>query len=295
VLICSLTERLFELEQIAKSGASPRERAAAMPRLNRTDAERRLAEESGPEFLEALARGLRVIEAFNREPRPLTLSDVARAVELPRASVRRALATLVRLGYAETDDRLFRLTPRILGLAGAYLASNAISGILQPAVERLSGEVDEACSAAVRDGDDVIMIAHARPKRVIDVTAQIGFRLPAIASSLGRVLLAALDDAALDEFLARSTPRKLTPVTTVNRKALRKALLRARSDGYAYVDQEVEVGFRSISVPLRRLDGKVVASLNVGAHSERCPAKTMLNVFLPKLRETAERLRQQLV
>jgi IclR family transcriptional regulator, pca regulon regulatory protein len=266
-----------------------------MPRLNRTDAERRLVEDAGPEFIEALARGLRVIEAFNRERGQLTLSDIARAVDLPRASVRRTLATLVRLGYAEADDRLFRLTPRILSLASAYLSSNAISGILQPAIERLSVDVNEACSAAVRDGDDVIMIAHATPKRVIAVSAQIGLRLPAIASSLGRVLLAALDDGTLDEFLARVMPRKLTSTTAVDKKVLRKAILKVRADGFSYVDQEVEVGFRSISVPLRRLDGKVVASLNIGAQSERCPAKTMLNVFLPKLRETAEKLRQQLV
>jgi IclR family pca regulon transcriptional regulator len=266
-----------------------------MPRLNRSDAERRLVEDSGPDFLEALARGLRVIEAFNRERRQLTLSDVARVVDLPRASVRRTLATLVRLGYAETNDRLFRLTPRILSLAGAYLSSNAISGILQPAVERLSQDVDEACSAAVRDGDDVIMIAHATRKRVIDVSAQIGFRLPAFATSLGRVLLAALDDAALDDFLAHAAPRKLTPLTTVDKRTLRKAILKARADGFSYVDQEAEVGFRSISVPLRRLDGRVVASLNIGAQSERCPARTMQGVFLPRLRETAETLRQQLV
>jgi IclR family pca regulon transcriptional regulator len=266
-----------------------------MPRLNRSDAERRLVENSGPDFLEALARGLRVIEAFNRERRQLTLSDVARVVDLPRASVRRTLATLVRLGYAETDDRLFRLTPRILGLAGAYLSSNAISGILQPAVERLSEDVGEACSAAVRDGDDVIMIAHATRQRLIEVSAQIGFRLPAFASSLGRVLLAALDDAALDDFLAHATPRKLTPMTTVDKRTLRKAILKARADGFSYVDQEAEVGFRSISVPLRRLGGRVVASLNIGAQSERCPAKTMQSVFLPKLRQTAEMLRQQLV
>ena len=266
-----------------------------MPRLHRTDAERQLVAAAAPEFLEALARGLRVIEAFNRERRQLTLSDVARVVDLPRASVRRTLATLVQLGYAEADERLFRLTPRILSLASAYLSSNAISGILQPAVERLSGDVNEACSAAVRDGDDVIMIAHATRKRVIDVSAQIGFRLPAFATSLGRVLLAALDDAALDDFLAHAAPRKLTPLTTVDKRTLRKAILKARADGFSYVDQEAEVGFRSISVPLRRLDGRVVASLNIGAQSERCPARTMQGVFLPRLRETAETLRQQLV
>jgi IclR family pca regulon transcriptional regulator len=284
---------MFELDQTVT--ALTRRQASHMPRLNRTDAERQLVEAAAPEFLEALARGLRVIEAFNRERPQLTLSDIARAVDLPRASVRRTLATLVQLGYAETDERLFRLTPRILSLASAYLSSNAISGILQPAIERLSEEVAEGCSAAVRDGDDVIMIAHATPKRVIDVSAQIGLRLPAFASSLGRVLLAALDDAALDTFLARIAPDKLTPTTTVDKRTLRKAIIKVRADGFSHVDQEVEVGFRSISVPLKRLDGKVVAALNIGAQSERCSARAMLNVFLPKLRETADKLQQQLV
>jgi IclR family transcriptional regulator, pca regulon regulatory protein len=266
-----------------------------MPRVGRSDAEQKLVNASGPDFLEALARGLRVIEAFNRERRQLTLSDVARLVDLPRASVRRTLVTLVRLGYAEIDERLFRLTPRILNLASAYLSSNAISGILQPAVERLSEDVNEACSAAVLDGEDVIMIAHAAPKRVINVSAQVGFRLPAAASSLGRVLLAALDDAALDAFLAGIQPLKLTTATVVGKKDLRKAILKARADGFSLVDQEAEIGFRSISVPLRRVDGRVVASLNIGVRSERCPLSTMRGVFLSKLRATAAGLQRQIV
>src|SRR3984885_8945893 len=151
-----------------------------MPRVNRTAAEQRLAEDAGPEFLEALARGLRSIQAFGRDRRQLTLSDIARLVELPRASVRRTLHTLVHLGFAETDGRLFRLTPRILTLASAYLAANPISDILQPAVERMSAQVGEACSAAILNGRDVIMIAHASPSRAINLRAQIGFRLPAI-------------------------------------------------------------------------------------------------------------------
>ena len=138
-----------------------------MPRLKRSDAERQLVESSGPEFLEALARGLRVIEAFGRDRRQLTLSDAARAVDLPRASVRRTLNTLVQLGYAATDGRLFRLTPRILTLAGSYPLSNPISEILQPTVEKISAEVKEACSCAVLDGDDVVMIAHASPNRLV--------------------------------------------------------------------------------------------------------------------------------
>ena len=126
-----------------------------MPRIKRSDAEQKLVESAGPEFLEALARGLRVIEAFNRDSRQMTLADAAKIVDLPRASVRRTLMTLVQLGYAETDGRMFRLTPRILMLANAYLSSNAVSDIIQPALERLSAEVKEACSCAVLDGDDM--------------------------------------------------------------------------------------------------------------------------------------------
>jgi IclR family pca regulon transcriptional regulator len=266
-----------------------------MPRVGRSQAEQAQVDAAGPDFLEALARGLRVIEAFNRERKQLALSDLARLVDLPRASVRRTLATLVRLGYAETDDRRFRLTPRILNLAGAYLASNGMSDTLQPAVERLSQDVDEACSAAVLDGDDVVMIAHAAPRRVINVSAQVGFRVPAVASSLGRVLLAGLDDAALDAFLAGVEPRRLTPATVVGRKELRRAILKARADGFALVDQEAEIGFRSIAVPLRRLDGRVVAAINVGVRSERCALATMRGVFLPKLRALASGLQRQIV
>ena len=266
-----------------------------MPRVKRTPAEQRLADGAGPEFLEALARGLRIVLVFNSDRRQLTLSDIARLVDLPRASVRRTLHTLVHLGFAETDGRLFRLTPRILTLASAYLASNSISDILQPAVERLAAEVGEACSAAILDGDDVIMIAHAAPNRVLNLAAQIGFRLPAIASSLGRVLLAALDERQLEDRLAHIALQKLTPMTIVDRAQLRLTIRKVREDGYSLVDQEVELGFRSISVPLRRLDGRVIASLNIGAHSRRCTLDTMRSVFLPKLQALATELQNQMI
>jgi IclR family pca regulon transcriptional regulator len=266
-----------------------------MPRLKRSDAEKELADSAGPEFLEALARGLRVIEVFNRDRRQLTLADAAKAVDLPRASVRRTLMTLVTLGYAETDGRLFRLTPRILTLANAYLSANAVSDIIQPALERLSAEVKEACSCAVLDGEDMVMIAHASPNRLIAVSAQIGFRLPAYASSLGHVMLSALDDAALERFLARVKPSRLTPETVTDKSEIRKAILKVRKDGFSLMDQGVEIGFRSISVPLKRPDGRTIAALNIGVHSERVALDTMRRIFLPKLAAMADALRQQLV
>lgn len=266
-----------------------------MPRVKRTPQEQSLADSAGPEYLEALARGLRVMQAFNRDRRQMTLSDIARLVDLPRASVRRTLHTLVHLGFAETDGRAFRLSPRVLTLASAYLTSNSISDILQPAVERVAADVGEACSAAVLDGDDVIMIAHASPNRVNNLSAQIGFRLPAVSSSLGRVLLAALDDRELDRLLRRTEPRKLTTMTVVDRNQLRRAIRQAREDGYSLVDQEVELGFCSISVPLRRLDGRIIASLNIGSHSNRTSLDIMRKVFLPKLRTLAAELQSQMI
>lgn len=266
-----------------------------MPRIKRSDAEELFAKDAGPEFLEALARGLRVIQTFGREQRQLSLSDIAKLVELPRASVRRTLHTLIHLGFAETDGRMFRLTPRVLTLASAYLLSNPLSTILQPALERLSADIGESCSAAVLDGDDVVMIAYASPPRVLQLSGQIGLRLPAISSSLGRILLAGFDDDRLDAFLSRVQPKPLTAKTVLDKNELRHAILKARTDRYSLVDQEVELGFRSISVALRRLDRKTIGSLNVGVHSERGPLGTMRDRLLPKLRALADELQQQLI
>jgi len=264
-----------------------------MPRRKKSGSDHRVT--SGPDFLEALARGLSVLEAFNHERKQLTLSDLAKLVGLPRASVRRILHTLVQLGYAEMQDRLFRLTPHVLTLAQAYLLSNAVSDILQPALDRLSEELNESCSAAVLDGEDIVMIAHASPQRIIPVSAQVGFRLPAAATALGRVLLAALSDHELDRFLSQISLKKLTKFTIFDKSKLRKAILKVREDGYALVDQEAEIGFRSIAIPLKKLDGRTIASLNVGVHSERMPNNAMRRHFFPKLRALADELQRQLI
>jgi IclR family transcriptional regulator, pca regulon regulatory protein len=266
-----------------------------MPAITRSASEQTLVDASGPEFLEALARGLRVIEAFNQDRKQLTLSDIAKLVDLPRASVRRTLHTLVQLGYAEMDERMFRLKPRVLNLARAYLQSNAVTDIVQPALERLSEQTGESCSAAVLDGEDVTMIAHASPKRVLPVSAQIGFRLPASATALGRVLLAALDDRALEKFLARLRPEQITKFTVTDKAQLRKAILDVRKSGFALADQEVEIGFRSIAIPLKKRDGRIIAALNIGVHSERTPLKAMQGHYFQSLKTVANELQQQLI
>lgn len=266
-----------------------------MPRLRRSAEEQERLDRHGPTYVEALARGLRVLQALGADKRPLGLSEIAARVGLARASVRRSLHTLAHLGFAEIDGRGFRLTARVLSLAGAYLASDPAVDILQPAVERLALQVGEACSAAVLDGAEAVMIAHASPRRVLAVSAQLGYRLPALSSSLGRALLAGLDDASLTAYLAQAKPVRHTRHTVVDKRRLYAAILEARRNGYALVDQEAELGFRSISVPVCRRDGRTVAALNIGAHSERVPLRQLQQSFLPPLRAAAEQLQPLLL
>lgn len=238
----------------------------------------------------ALARGLAVMASFGAERRTQTLSDVALAVGLPRATARRALLTLVALGYLETEGRQFRLTPQVLRLAGAYLTSNAISTLLQPACDRIARMVGESCTVAVLEQDEVVMIARALPAQLVPAGVGIGFRLPAYCTALGRVLLAALPDAALTAYLARTALRAVTPHTLTDPAAVRARIAAARADGFCFADQEAERGFRSVAVPLRRYDGTVIAALNIGARVEGAARDVMLGRYLGVLLAEASAL-----
>lgn len=249
-----------------------------MPRFNRSTNIEGDAE-VGPDFLEGVARGIRVIEAFNKTSRPLTLSDAAKIVELPRATTRRILYTLEKLGFVTSDGKLFSLTSRILTLASAYLSSNQISTVLQPVMDRIAAEVQEVCSAAIMDGDDVVFIARATPARVFSTGLELGYRLPAYCTSVGRVLLGALDDDELASVMRRIDPVASTPHTVVDKSVLTALIVTARNQGYALVDQEAETGFRSISVPVCRYDGTVVAAMNIGAHVDRVTVGRMIDVY----------------
>ena len=247
------------------------------------------------DFSEALARGLMVIRAFSHERPRMTLSEVARAVGLPPATVRRALITLTHLGYVRLQDRNYELAPQVLNLAEAYLASNTVSALLQPACEAICLELGESCTVAVLDGEDVVMIARAIPRQLVAIGTGIGYRVPALASSLGRVLLAALTPDELDTYMSARSPRTATARTVTDKRTLRALIDRARSDGFAYVDEEVETAFHSVAVPLRRWDGRVVAALNVGTNNARLPKDTMLGPVLHRLQAVAQELRPQLI
>ncbi|MCK8783150.1 helix-turn-helix domain-containing protein [Roseomonas sp. NAR14] len=225
----------------------------------------------------------------------MTLAELARRIDLPRATARRALLTLRHLGFVAAEGRQFRLTPRVLRLAAAYLDSSAATALLQPACESLSAELGETCSVAVLEGEEAVMIAYASPRRLYVEGAGPGLRLPAHCSAVGRVLLAALPDAERDACLRRLRPRPATPHTLTDKAALRRLLDTVRAEGHALVDQEAEMGFRSLAVPLARRDGRVVAALNTGLRVERASAEALRERCLPPLRDAAARLREHLL
>ncbi len=232
---------------------------------------------------------------FNETRRSQTLSEVAAAVGLPRATARRALLTLVALGYVASEGRQFQLTPGVLRLASAYLTANAVSVLLQPACDRLARTVGASSTAAVLERDEVVMIARALPSQLVPLGVGVGFRLPAYCSALGRVLLAALPAAALDAYLQRTALLPVTPFTLTEPAALRDAIHLVAIQGYSFVDQEAEHGFRSIAIPLRRFDGAVIAALNIGARVEQADIASMTGRALGLLHQEAAGLTGHLI
>ncbi len=252
-------------------------------------------ERESAEFIESLSRGLRVLRIFGAEQRPMTLADVARATNLHRATARRILHTLVATGYVEDDGRLFALTPRVLTLASSFLSSDPIVTVMQPLMDQLSARAKEVCSLAMLDGEDVVFIARASPTRMFSSGVEIGYRLPAFCTSVGRVLLGRLSNDEVAATIERIEPRRLTPFTVTDRQVLIAAIITDRSRGYSLVDQEAEAGFRSLAVPVLRYDGTILAAINIGTHVDRISTGEMIDRFLPLLRETSDQARPLLV
>jgi IclR family pca regulon transcriptional regulator len=225
----------------------------------------------------------------------MTLSDVARIADLPRATARRILFTLQRGGFVASDGKLFRLTPQVLTLAASYLRSNQLVTVLQPVLDDISAEAQEISSLAVLDGDDVVFIARASPTRIFTGGVDIGYRLPAFCTAVGRVLLGRMGDADLKTKLAAIPRQALTPQTITEPKRLLAAVIADRERGYALVDREAEPHFRSIAVPVRRYDDVIVAAINIGAHVDRVSTDEMIRRFLPLLQAGAAQVRSRLV
>lgn len=243
--------------------------------------------------VQSLVRGLAVIRAFDAGHPRRTLAQVAEATGLARATTRRFLHTLIAEGYADTDGTEFWLTPKMLELGYAYLSSLGLPTIAQPHLEALSRTLNESCSLSVLDGTDVVYVARSAASRIMSVNITIGTRFPAHATSMGRVLMAGLDDATMDEFL--STPLEpITPTTITNPDTLRSALRNIRDAGWCVVDQELEVGLRSIAAPVRDAAGNTVAAVNVSTHIAAHPYEDLVDNLLPKLVHTADAITRDL-
>ncbi|MBN9243040.1 MAG: IclR family transcriptional regulator [Mesorhizobium sp.] len=243
------------------------------------------------DFVASLEKGLAVIEAFEAGRPRLTLTDVAKLTGTTRAAARRYLRTLTRLGYADFDGRFFSLTPRILRLGYAYLSSAPLPSRILPFLEKISQETGESSSAAMLDGDEIVYIARSATRRILSIGLGVGSRLPAYCTSLGRVILAHRPAAEIDAYLDRVPLERRTPFTVTDRQDLLVVLQGVREQGYATVNEELELGLRSIAVPVRREDGSVQLAINVGTQAARVEATEMTERFLPPLRAAAEALR----
>jgi len=244
----------------------------------------------GPEFVTALERGLNVLAAFGRAPRRMTLTQVAEATGLSRGTARRFLLTLQALTYVDSDGKLFWLTPKVLQFSSAYLSTCAPAEAARSVIRTLTDQIGESSSMAMLDGHEVVYVARVETRRIFSSGLEVGSRLPAFCSSLGRVLLAGLDDEELDRWLAEEAFVAPSPRSITEPDKVRLKVLEARRLQYAIIDGEMDVGVRSIAVPVHDRDGRTVAALNIGTTAARASLDHMRKVFLPALREAANEI-----
>jgi IclR family pca regulon transcriptional regulator len=240
------------------------------------------------DFMTSLARGLAVMQSFSQHKRPLTVSQISVQTGISRAAVRRCLHTLVELGFAGSQDQHhFFLRPKVVSLGHAYFSSTPLAKIAQPVLEQLSGILSESCSVATLEDSEVFYIARAAVSRIMSIDLRVGSRLPAYCTSMGRVLLAYLRTDQLEAYLARVVLTRHTDKTVVSVAKLKQILESVQRSGYAVVDQELELGLRSLAVPIRNSSGTVIAALNVGCHAPRISIRELQTTFLPHLRRAA--------
>ncbi|OOY17545.1 IclR family transcriptional regulator C-terminal domain-containing protein [Thioclava sp. DLFJ4-1] len=246
------------------------------------------------DFIASFAKGLRVIECFGAETPRLSIAEVAQATGFDRATARRCLLTLNAEGYAEYDGKFFTLTPKVLRLGMGALASLPLPQIVQPWLDQLTDRIGQSCSVSILDGTEIVYLARAAQRRVMSIGLMPGSRLPAHCTSMGRVLLAALPP---EEARAAVEASDLTPRTAYSLTDPGEILARidqVRREGYAVIDQEVEIGLRSIAVPLYDMHGRVVAALNTGMAASADPAETLIETYLPELTRVQTGLRRVL-
>lgn len=243
-----------------------------------------------PSFMTSLARGLAVIRAFSDQRRALTIAQISQKTGIPRAAVRRCLHTLRQLGYTDSEVNNFSLKPKLLTLGCSYLSSTPLTVSAQPCLNNISRTLNESCSLAVLDDNEVLYVSRSATSRIMSVALNTGSRLPAYCTSLGRVMLAHLPDEALKQYFDKVKLRAYTERTVVSQKRLKEILAGVRQAGFTLIDEELEVGLRSIAVPVRGASGTVLAALNIGAQASRVSSRQMEVEFLPVLQKGSQEL-----
>lgn len=236
------------------------------------------------DIMGGLAKGLLAIETFTADRPRQSIAEVAAASGLDRATARRCLLTLAHLGYADYDGKFFTLTPRILRLGTACLATMPLPQMVQPLLDRLSEDLGESSSVSILDGGEIVYVARAAQRKVMSIALMPGSRLPAFCTSMGRAMLAALPPDAAEAILAATPLVARTRHTRIDVEAIMSELIRVRADGFALIDQEVELGLRSIAVPLRNARGSTVAALNVGVPATQESVDELVALYLPAMR-----------
>lgn len=247
------------------------------------------------DYIAGLAKGLAVLEAFDTERQRLNATVAAQRTGITRAAARRHLLTLAELGYLETDGSHYWLSARVLRFAGSYMATSRLPRTLQPTLNRLAAQTQAAFSAVVLDGGEGVIVARsagsAEPVRAQAYGLHLGARLPAHATSTGRVLLASLTQAEFTAWLQDRTLARITPQTEVNAKAFKALIEQVRADDFCLARDAHELGIHALAVPLRDMQGRTLAALNVVGTAEQFSDAAVQRKWLPLLLEAARELR----
>jgi IclR family pca regulon transcriptional regulator len=243
--------------------------------------------DSGPDFIEALARGLDVIRAFQPGQPVMSLTAVATAAGLARPTARRVLLTLAELGYVRTADGGFELTPRVLDLGLSYVLSRGLWEVARPHMENLVARTKESSSVAQLDGSDIVYVARVAVPKIIALAVTIGTRFPAMQTSLGKVLLAALPPGEAERVLAEPTRSGIVARWQPGLEERAAVLREVRARGWALTDEELAPGIRSVAAPLRDGEGRTIAALNVTVHAAETSVEVLTGDYLPLLLQTA--------
>lgn len=244
----------------------------------------------GDGYVQSFARGLAVIRSFSAEAPSQTMTEVAQRTGLTRAGARRILHTLHALGYVDIDGRQFSLTAKVLDLGFAYLSSLPVWSLAEPYMEALVQQVHESSSIAVLNGKEIIYVLRVPTEKIISINLGVGSRLPAYCSSMGRVLLAGLDDAQLEQEIRSTDLIARTPRTITDPQKLLEEIQQVRRQGWCIIDQELELGLISVAAPIHGRNGKCIAAMNIGMHSSRIDRDQMEKAILPQLLATARQI-----